>query len=26
LKPSTTCCINAEISSLQRLPILPSCV
>ena len=26
LKPSTTCCINAEIASLQRLPILPSCV
>ena len=26
LNPSTTCCINAEISVLHKLPILPSCV
>ena len=26
LKPSTTFCIKTEISSLHRLPILPSCV
>ncbi len=26
LKPSTTFCIKPDISSLQRLPILPSCV